>query len=60
MVTLLACLRIGIARRLAYTLGRADWLNLPLSEAERAELDALGVAGVMAEFKKVCAGVLLF
>jgi hypothetical protein len=38
--------------RLLYTLGRLDKLNFPLSEAEQAELDALGVGGVEAAFRK--------
>ncbi len=44
---------LSCVHRLSYTLGRTDKLNFPLSGAERAELDALGVAGVMAQFKTV-------
>ncbi len=39
------------ACRLLYVLGRHDQLNFPLSDEQRAELDALGVTGVVAEFQ---------
>ena len=32
-----------------YTLGRVSLLNFPLSDEQRYELDALGLAGVLAE-----------
>eukprot|EP00798_Chlamydomonas_sp_ICE-L_P032388 gene32388-2555_t len=47
---------IGAAKaldRLLYTLGRRDKLNFPMSEDERAALDALGVGGVVAAFRGV-------
>ena len=37
--------------RLLYTLGRLDKLNCQLLDAERTELDVLGVSGVMEAFK---------
>ena len=38
-------------RRYLYTLGQHDKLNFPLSDEERAELDALGVEGVFKQFR---------
>ena len=37
-------------------LGRRDKVNLTLSDVAREELETLGVAGVMAEFKRVASG----
>jgi hypothetical protein len=43
------------APRLLYTLGRHDQLNFPdeLSEQERADLDVLGIGGMIATFREV-------
>ncbi len=43
--------------RVLYTLGRVEELNFPVQPEQRAELDALGVEGVMAAFQAAAGGL---